>query len=255
MQFQADYTFSKALTNCADCYGNNQTDLASFRSLRDKDLDWRRSNNDQTHRFVANGLYELPFGKGRAFLNGGNPVIDRIVGDWNLGAIVTWQTRPPFFVASNRTTFNSFNSANNPADLVGITFEEFKKNLGVYKTPTGVYFINPDLLDITVNPATGAFVSSKLKPGLMAAPAPGTFGNFPMNSLNGPAYFNLDLSLTKRLRITENLRLELKTTAINVLNRASFVYATQNFDATNFGRITAQSNNARIVHFEGRVRF
>jgi outer membrane receptor protein involved in Fe transport len=255
LQFQADYTFSKTLTNCADCYGNNQTDLASFRSLRDKDLDWRRSNNDQTHRFVANGLYELPFGKGRAFLDGAHPVIDRIVGDWNLGAIVAWQTRQPFFVASNRTTFNSFNSANNPADLVGITFEEFKKNLGVYKTPTGVYFINPDLLDITVNPATGAFVSSKLKPGLMAAPAPGTFGNFPMNSLNGPAYFNLDLSLTKRLRITENLRLELKTTAINVLNRASFVYGTQNFDATNFGRITGQSNNSRIVHFEGRVRF
>jgi hypothetical protein len=255
LQFQADYTFSKALTNGADVYGNNQTDLASFRTLRNKDLDWRRSNNDQTHRFVANALYELPFGKGRRFLNSGHPVIDRIVGNWNLGAIVNWQTRPPFFVSSSRTTFNSFNSGNNPANLVGISFEEFKKNLGVYKTSTGVYFINPDLLDITVNPATGAFVSSKLKPGLMEAPAPGTFGNFPMNSLNGPVYFNLDMSLTKRLHITENVRLELKTTAINVLNKASFVYNTQNFDSTSFGRITGQSNNTRIIHFEGRVRF
>ncbi|HEV7905704.1 MAG TPA: carboxypeptidase regulatory-like domain-containing protein [Pyrinomonadaceae bacterium] len=247
--FQADYTFSKALTDAPDALGNNQNDLTSFRTLRNKRLDYTRSSQDQTHRFVANGLYDLPFGNGRQWLSDSNGFVNRVIGGWTIGTIVAWQTRPPFYVASNRATFNQFNAANNPVDLVGITFEEFKQNLGVFRTPTGVYFINPNLLDIVTNPTTGAFVSSTLKPGLMAAPAPGTFGNFPRNSLNGPRYFNVDASIVKRIPITEGVRGELKTTFINLLNNPNFVYNTQNFDATNFGRITTQSGSPRVIHF------
>lgn len=254
-QFQADYTFSKALTDAPDAQGNNQSDLVSFRTLRNKRLDYRRANFDQTHRFVTNAIYELPFGKGKMFLNGSNPIVNYLVGGWTLGGILSWSTRPPFFISSGRTTFNNFNSGNNPAQLLGITFEEFKKNLGIFRRPEGIYFINPDLLNITTNATTGAFVSSTLKPGLLGVSAPGTFGNFPISSLNGPQFFNLDLSLVKKIRIRERVSLELKTTAINVLNTPSFVFGTQSFDSTSFGRITGQSGSVRIIHFTGSVRF
>jgi hypothetical protein len=49
--------------------------------------------------------------------------------------------------------------------------------------------------------------------------------------------------------ITERVKLELKTTFINVLNHANFAYGTQNFDSTSFGRITGTSGSQRIVHF------
>ena len=247
LQFQADYTFSKALTDGRAAYGS-QTDLSSFRTLRDKGLDYARSDQDQTHRFTANAVYDLPFGRGRSYWSNGNGLVDRLVGGWTLGGILTWQTRPPFYVASNRATVNSFNPATNPADLTGISFEEFQKNVGLYRHATGVYFINPALLDI-VTDSSGRFVSSSLKQGLLTAPQPGFFGNFPINSLNGPAYFNIDASLVKRMAVTERFKLELKTTFINMLNHANFVYNTQNFDDTSFGRITAQSGNPRIVHF------
>ena len=249
LQFQADYTFSKALTDARDALGNNQSDLVSFRTLRNKSLDYARSNQDQTHRFVANAIYDMPFGSGKKYLSHSNGVIDRIVGGWSLGGIVVWQSRPPFYITSNRTSFNNFNAGNNPAVLAGISFAEFKNNLGLFKTPTGVYFVNPALLNITTNPTTGAFATSTLKSGLMAAPAPGTFGDFPINSLVGPAYFNIDASLVKRFAITETTRLEIKTTAINVLNHPNFVYGGNTFDSTSFGRITSTSGNARIVHF------
>jgi hypothetical protein len=58
----------------------------------------------------------------------------------------------------------------------------------------------------------------------MSAPAPGTFGNFPINSLDGPSYLNFDLSVTKGIRITETVRFELKGTAINVLNHPNFTF-------------------------------
>ncbi|MCA1627813.1 MAG: carboxypeptidase-like regulatory domain-containing protein [Acidobacteria bacterium] len=252
LQFQADYTFSKALTDAAGAFGNNQSDLTSWRTLRDKELDYMRSNQDQTHRFVFNSIYDIPIGRGRRYLSDTNGFVDRVVGGWTVGTIAVWATRPPWFISSNRTTVNQFNAGNNPAQLLGISFEEFKKNLGVFRHSTGVYFINPELLNITTN-ANGQFVSSQIKPGLLGSPPPGSFGNFPINSLNGPRYFNIDASLVKRIPITETVKGELKTTFINVLNNPNFIYNGNVFDSTAFGRITATSGNPRIIHFTLKV--
>lgn len=262
LQFQADYTWSKAMGNAVDAQGNNQSDLVSRLTLRNPGADYRRSTQDQTQRFVANTVYDLPFGKGRSFFGGANGVVDRLVGGWTTGAIVTWSTGAPWYVGSGRTTFNSA-TANNGAQLTGITFAEFKKNVGLYKTPAGLFFVNPNLLNITVN-AAGKATAASLKPGLMAAPAPGTFGNFPVNALSGPSYFNFDLSVTKRIRIAERVRFELKGTAINVLNHPNFIFASTatgagtnvtNFDSTSFGRVISQRGGSRAMNIIAQVRF
>ncbi|PYS41834.1 MAG: hypothetical protein DMF71_10555, partial [Acidobacteria bacterium] len=232
LQFQADYTWSKAMGDAVDAQGNNQSDLVNRLSLHlPKRSDYRRSTQDQTQRFVANGIYELPFGNGHAFLNSSNRFVDRIVGGWTTGAIVTWSTGVPFFISSGRATFNcigplnangSCTPANNGAQLAGISFADFKNNVGLFKTAGGVFFINPNILDITYN-AAGKVATSKIKAGLITAPAPGTFGNFPINSLDGPRYFNFDFSVTKRIPITERVRFEIKATAINILNHPNFI--------------------------------
>ena len=262
LQFQANYTWSKAMGDAVDNQGNNQSDLASHLTLRNKRLDYRRSIQDQTQRFVANSIYELPFGKGKPFMSGANGVLDRVVGGWSVGGIVTWTTGVPFYIAAGRATFNSA-TGNNGAQLVGISFEDFKNNVGLFKTPAGVFFINPNLLDITLNSA-GHVSTSKLKAGLMTAPAPGTFGNFPVNSLSGPKFFNLDMSVIKRIPITERVRFELKVTAINLLNHPNFIFPNTatggttnaiNFDSTTFGLITFQRGNSRQMNFIGQIRF
>ena len=264
LQFQANYTWSKAMGDAVDVQGNNQSDLAPRLTLRDPSLDYRRSGQDQTQRFVANAIYELPFGQGKPYLSGVGYFGNLLVGGWSMGGIVTWSTGVPWNVASGRSTFNcggSLNTttvacpaANNGARLIGITMEEFKKNIGIYKTPGGIFFINPDLLNITLN-AAGRVTGSTLKPGLLGPPLPGTFGDFPINSLSGPQYFNIDYSVTKRFAITETVRFEVKTTFINVLNHPNFVYGTQNFDSTSFGRITDQRGNVRGINFIGQLRF
>jgi len=253
LSFQADYTFSKALTNAPDAQGNNQSTLENFRTLRDKSLDYRRSNDDQTHRFVANALYDLPFGKG-----GGNAFVNYLIGGWSVGGIVVWSSRTPFFITAGRTTFNAWNAgteANNlPAQLTGMTFEEFKQNVGVYRTPGGVFWFNPDLLNVNLN-SSGRVSTSTIKPGFFGTPAPGTFGNFPMNSLNSGSYFNVDMSLTKRIPITEAVRFELKTTFINILNHTNFAYGNTDVNSTSFGRITTTSGSPRVIHFMASLRF
>ena len=258
LMFQADYTFSKALTDAPDAQGNNQSTLENFRTFRDKRLDYRRSNDDQAHRFVGNVLYDLPFGRGRRYLSGTNSFVNHAVGGWTVGTIAVWSTRPPFFITSGRTTVNAWpagTEANNlPAQLVGMTFEEFSKNVGVFRTPGGIFWFNPELLNITFD-ARGRVLTSTLKPGLLGQPAPGTFGNFPMNSIDSGRYFTTDVSVIKRVPITERVSFELKTTFINILNNANFSYGNTQFDSTSFGRITATSGSQRVIHFMGSVRF
>ena len=227
--FQADYTFSKALTDAPDAQGNNQSTLENFRTFRDKRLDYRRSGDDQTHRFVANTIYDLPFGRGRRYLSGSNAFVNQAIGGWSVGGIVVWSTRPPFSITSGRTSFNNWPGGSvdgNPAQLLGMSFEEFQRNVGVFRTPGGVFWFNPELLNITTSPTTGRVVSSTLKPGLLGQPAPGSFGNFPLNSIDAGRFFNLDMSATKRFPISERVSFEIKTTFINILNNANFTYGT-----------------------------
>jgi len=257
LQFQADYTFSKALTDAPEALGNNQSTLENFRTFRDKRLDWSRSTADQTHRFVTNALYDLPFGKGRRWLNS-NEFINQVFGGWTVGGIATWSTNPPFFITSGRNSFNAFGvateGANLPAQLLGMTFEQFVSNVGIYRTPGGIFWFNPDLLDISYNSA-GRVTGAELKDGLLGQPDPGTFGNFPRNSINAGKYFNLDMSIVKRFPIGERVKLELKTTFINILNNVNFAHGTTQFDSTQFGRITGTNGGARVIHFQGSMRF
>ncbi|MGD9590324.1 MAG: TonB-dependent receptor [Pyrinomonadaceae bacterium] len=257
LQFQADYTFSKALTDAPEALGNNQSTLENFRTLRDKSLDWSRSTADQTHRFVTNALYDLPFGKGRRWLNS-NEFINQVFGGWTIGGIASWSTNPPFFITSGRTSFNAWpvgtEAANLPAQLVGMTFEQFMSNVGIYRTPGGIFWFNPDLLNVSTN-SSGRVTGATLQAGLLGQPDAGTFGNFPKNSINAGKYFNLDMSVVKRFPIGERVKLELKTTFINILNNVNFSYGTTQFDSTQFGRITGTRSGARVIHFQGSMRF
>lgn len=251
LSFQGSYTFSKVLT---DTDGGGQSTLEPPRTLRNFRLDRHRAGFDQTHRFIANGIYELPFGPGRPFLTGGPGVVRKLVEGWQVGTIINWQTGGPFLINSNRSTVNNFNNNLNPARLVGMSFEEFERNVGIFRTGQGVFYINPSLLNLNINPATGRLTGATLKEGILGPPAPGTFGNFPRNAINGPSFFQTDFSIIKRIRFFERADVEFRTTLSNAFNNANFIYNGEAFDDATFGQITATGvgNNpgARIIHFQ-----
>jgi len=172
-----------------------------------------------------------------------------VLEGWNVGTIINWQSGGPLGIFSGRSTFNSFNTGLNPAQMVGINFDEFKKSFGIFRTGSGVFFIDPKYLDITTDPATGRLQRATLKPGLLEAPAPGTFGNFPRNLINGPRFFQTDFSVTKRTSITEKARVQLKVNFLNALNNTNFVFGSSNFDSATFGQISAQRGGPRNINF------
>ncbi len=252
LQFQVAYTFSKAITDTPGSL-TNQSGSESYWTFRDKRFDRQRAGFDQRHRLVANAVYELPFGKGKQFLGDSSTLVNQLIGNWSIGGIMTRSTRGPFGVSSGRATFNSFGSYAKLAP--GVSFEDFKKNFGLYKTPQGVFYFNPDLLNITVSPTTGLATQASLKPGYLVAPSPGEWGDFPRDGINGPSYFNVDFAITKKIPIGERVNAELKTTMINALNRANFANGGFVFDSNQFGRGVGQVGSVRIIHFTGTLRF
>jgi hypothetical protein len=253
LMLQANYTFSKAITDSSAI--NSQSTLENYRTFRDIRLDRTRASFDQTHRFIGNFIYELPFGAGRRWLNGGIPVVSKVIEGWSWGGIINWQSGPPLGVFSGRTTFNQFNAGLNPAQLAGITFDQFRDNTGIYKTASGVFFVNPSMLNVTTN-TNGQATGATLKPGQLEAPAPGTFGNFPRNAITGPSFSQWDFSLTKRTRIYEKADMEFKATFYNAFNQANFAFGDITaFDTANFGRISTQRGSPRVIHFILGINF
>jgi hypothetical protein len=259
LQMQASYTFSKALADGGEVQ-NNQSTLDAPLTLRNLALDKHRASFDQAHRFIANFIYELPFGPGRRWLSGGFAPLRKAVEGFQVGSIIAVQSGAPIFITSGRTTVNQFSAGNTPiigAQFTGSSFDDFKNAAGIFKTPDGVFFFNPNMINITKN-AAGVFTGATLKPGLLDAPAPGTFGNFPRNSIDGPSFTQVDLSISKRTRFYERGDVEFKVNFINAFNQANFVFNSLNFDDANFGRINStrgSGSTAREINFILGINF
>jgi hypothetical protein len=86
-------------------------------------------------------------------------------------------------------------------------------------------------------------------------PAPGTLGDLPRNAVVGPAYWNIDLALSKLIATAGTRRLELRLESFNLLNHFNWGDPLLNFNAGTFGRITTQAGAPRIMQFGVKYDF
>ncbi|MCI0391463.1 MAG: TonB-dependent receptor [Acidobacteria bacterium] len=248
---QGNYTWSKAMTDSEG--GANVRE--SYRTLRNISLDRHRAEYDQTHRFIGNFIVELPFGPGRKFWNGGPAFVRKALEGWQAQGIVNWQTGVPITIVSNRSTFNNLNPALNPAVLVGMSLDELRENTGIYRTPQGVFFFNPALLNITTDPATGQINRVTFKDGLFESAKPGQLGTFERSGINSPNFSQTDFSMIKRTRLFESMNMEFRAEFFNVFNQVNFAYnADIAFDDASAGRI-AGTRGARVIQLAMRIKF
>jgi hypothetical protein len=151
-----------------------------------------------------------------------------------------------------------------------MSMNQFQSQLGVFKTPAGVFFINPNSGLITISGAkTTPFLCTpgQTKP-CFDFPAAGQFGNTPFNGWNGPQIFNQDLSVIKRTnipKISEHFNFEIRLEAFNAFNHPSFqppAAGNTSLLSTSFGQLTSVVDtvrgggvNSRIVQWAVRVNF
>ena len=261
LQFQANYTYSKALS---DSLGDQQSRFEPFLDATNPSLERARVPYDLTHVFNFNGSYELPFGTGHQLLSH-NAIVSRIVGGWRLASTVTWQSGAPFSILSLRGTLNRSGnrSAQNTAST-SLTGDQLDSVVGLYMTGNGPYFINPANITPdgrgTVQEGQAAFSNQAF-----TNPGPGSVGTLQRRFFNNPSAFDLDGSIQKVTRITENHTIEFRAEAINALNHSTFYNGESfnggapqsffNINSTTFGRVNNSFFGARIMQFGLRYRF
>ena len=253
LSFNANYTFSKVLTNgfgYSFPYALWAQYHEGFTDLNNPDYDRGRAPFDLTHAFKANFIYELPFGRGRRF-GFDSSILDQILGGWDITSIFIWQSGDPFSINSGRGTLNLSQIAYFPIRASStLDNNEIRNLFGITEDPGGnIYFIDP----LVINPADGRAVADDGQPPFDGQaffhPEPGALGNLPLNGFNGPAYFNWDFSAIKKFRITEQVSLDFRAEFFNFPNHTNFANPVADLDATNFGQVIATRGNPRITQF------
>lgn len=268
--FQSNYTFQKIL---ADIVDDGQTRVNPFLDNANPSLDYGRPDYDRTHTLNNNFILELPFGKGKRFLNQGG-IANAIFGGFQFTSIITLSSGVPLGVIDPRGTLNRAGRSGRQSATSSLTTKEIKELTGVFVTPNGVFAINPSVLfalgsngqrlDLTQPLPAGVTIASiRGAAAVDQAPfagqvfflnQPGSTGNLQRNFINGPKFINVDMGLSKNIRFGETVRLQLRGEAFNVLNRTNFLAGDFNVNSTTFGQVF--TNYApRIVQFGARFDF
>jgi hypothetical protein len=255
LYFQANYTWQKTLTDASGAAASSfqSRDEARIDNENPR-LEYGRASYDVEHVFNFNGIYELPFGQGRRFLNEGG-WLNRLVGGFQLGSIINIQTGAPLSILDARSTLNRTTPSANQSAFTTLTNEQIRSLFGIRRLPDGrVLFVDPSVLAPS-GAATNGAGSATFTGQAFFNNAAGQTGNIMRGVVNGPTLINVDASLIKNIQITETTRVQLRAEAFNVFNRTNFFIGNiDDINSTNFGRIqTAYA--ARVMQFAIRFEF
>jgi hypothetical protein len=214
----AAYTWSHSLDVRSGATGiNNELSWNGPMNQYNWRLDYGNSAFDVTHRFVGSFVYALPFGKGQAIYGNASGPVDVLIGGWQVNGILTFQSGFPFSVSADDIDFLNYGFAQR-ADLVG----------------------NPHLS------GSQRSITKWFNTAAFAQPALGTFGNSGRNILRAPGIENLDFSLFKNISLGEQVRLQTRFEAFNLLNHANFGAPTSYVNSSAFG-VIGSASPGRIV--------
>jgi hypothetical protein len=259
LYLQANYVFSKVMTDYSTGTNNDQTRFQPYLDNARPFLEKGRAAFDITHAFKANFTYDLPIGTGHRLFSTSNKTLGLLVNGWQTASIFTWQSGNPYSILSQWASFNRGGSRSvRDTAVATLSHAQISGDLGVFVQPGGiVYGINPKLIspDGTGVPSQPQLSCTPAVTGGFCDPQPGEVGNLQLNAFNGPAYFDWDLSARKDFAVTEKLKLTFRTEAFNVLNHPVFFMADQNINSQQFGQSTSTVSQARILQMSLQVKF
>ncbi|MCW5962383.1 MAG: carboxypeptidase regulatory-like domain-containing protein [Pyrinomonadaceae bacterium] len=251
LYFQANYTFSKNLTNAV---GTSQALFEPFLDNNNKELDKQRADYDQTHVFSFNGIYQLPFGKGKMFLNNGG-IVDKVFGGWELSGLAQWTSGAPISFVDSRGTLNRSGRSGRQTPNSTLSYDEIRALTGIFEANGNIYWFNPSVICSNGAASTG-FGATPCAGQSFFNVNPGQTGALGRALIDGPRYFNINAALLKNIRFGETMRVQLRAEAFNLLNNVNFIQNTQfaNINSTSFGRITSDFG-PRQMQFAVRFEF
>ena len=196
------------------------------------------SIHDIPHTLNLVYTLDLPFGRGRKFLNSSNGFVNSVVGGWTLAGIHQYRSGSLIQIGAPVNTLGT-----------GVLFTPALRAITTGESiRTGVDRTALDPNDPNVRWINRAAFS---------VPGPYQFGTASpfLNDLRNPPFFTEALSLVKRVKIRERADVEYRADISNLLNRTSFGGVNVNLNDSNFGRVTGVQQGPRIIQMALRLNF
>jgi len=197
LTWDLNYTYSRSIDDASGLQTSGAFGAAFILNpLRPKD-NRAASDFDIAHIVNANAIYRLPFGKGKAYLNGANRIVDGVIGGWQLSSIFRWNSgqfvpASPFDQAQWATNWNVQSNGVRVTPIESSPTRGGASNPNLFKDPVAAYRNFRNAL-------------------------PGETGD--RNVLRMPSYISLDMGLSKEFRMPwENHKLQFRWEVFNVTN-------------------------------------
>jgi hypothetical protein len=188
LSFDANYTWSHFLDSQDSSGWGNRAGQSPSQIPNNAPANYSNSNFDIRNAFKGRAIYQLPFGRGRMFMNK-SLLLDEALGGWQVSSTMIFQSGNPFTVTSSQSTYTS-----------GSAF--------------------PNYSGAPLYPAHKTY-SEWFDPAAFTLPANGTFGNVRRNSLYGPGVELVNMSAGKTFDIHEAVKLQIRVDATNAFNHTN----------------------------------
>jgi len=228
-----NYTFSHNKDNLfgeVNYFSNNSNGLARALDNNDLKAEFAPSVIEAPHRLNVSGVYELPFGKGKKYLNTSGPA-DWFLGGWQVAAIGSYQSGFPVVIVQDNNNSGLFGSFQRPNLVAG--------------------------QDPKTSGSTEDRLNNWFNPKAWTEAAPFTFGNAPRTDtrVRTPIKKNWDIAFQKNQRLSERFTLQLRAEIINAFNDPNFLGPATRFGRADFGQITQVGGFPRLLQWMARVQF
>ena len=237
LAFDANYTWGKAMSNITGFSEEGQQGWGDADPTRVSTLEYGNAENDIRNRFALSLNYQLQYGKNFTGIR------KQAFAGWQVNTITVWQSGKPFTIINggNGPFGQGYNNHAVPFNSPG---PDRPNQIGDpnMAQKTNAMFFN-----------TAAFQQQPL----------GTIGNTARNSLYGPHFRHIDLSLFKDFPIKERLNLQFRAEAYNISNTPNFYIqnntgnANTQVGSTTFGQVTQYDPNytPRLFQFALKAQF
>ena len=247
------FTWSRAIDNAEGHLEEVDGDSGRI-NLQDPRGNRGPSGYNQPLNEILSVVYDLPYGKGRTFGGDAPPLMQEVLGGWQITAINSASSGMPINVTYSPT------GAQSASTILSQRPNEAPGNPVLPKKQRIKFNGNQDILTLQ-NPALeGALEKTAVTNPIFSPPSVNqTYGNAGRNSVRFDAFYQLDMGLHKQFALRpQGTSFDFRVEAFNLLNQTNYAFPQSSFSqsSTSFGVVAAASTfPARILQFAGKIIF